>query len=353
MPSIVLEHISKRYGTVTALDDVSLTIEAGTFFSIFGPPGSGKTVLLRVLLGLESPDTGRILIDGRDVTRSVPRDRNLAMVFQNLALFPQLTARENIAFPLLRRKLDKGAVVERVDRVAAVLNITAILDKKPAALSGGERQRVAIARSLVRDARAYLMDEPIAALDARLRDAARVELKRLQGELGRTFVYVTHDHEEAMSVADRMAILDEGRIVQVGLPDAIYADPEHLSVAELVGAPRINVLRGTAQDGRFVGPCGAFPLPQGLKDVPAAIAIAIRPEAIRLSEAAQGAHTPVGRVTDVEPLGAFSIVTIAAGNGVLRVVTGRGGPTLGATVAAHIAAHDVLAFDPRDGVRLR
>ncbi|MEM7566221.1 MAG: ABC transporter ATP-binding protein [Pseudomonadota bacterium] len=333
MARITLDGVTKRYGGVTALDDVSLDIEDGSFASIFGPPGSGKSVLLRLLLGLEPVDAGRILIDGRDVTALPPQSRDIAMVFQNLALFPHLTARDNIAFPLRRRGTDKPEIARRIEAVSDVIGIDHILHKRPAALSGGERQRVAIARALVRDASAYLMDEPIAALDARLRDTMRVELKRLQTELGHTFIYVTHDNEEAMSVADRLAILDRGRLVQVGMPDAIYAAPDTLAVAELVGSPRINRLAVRREAGRLVGPLGALSIapPKGPDDC----ILAVRPEAVSV--------TPDGaseiRVTDVERLGGFAIVTVRGGGEEVRAIMAGDAPIdIGHQVA--------LAFDP-------
>jgi multiple sugar transport system ATP-binding protein len=212
MAEVILDGVTKRFGDVTALDNVSLTIADGAFTSVFGPPGSGKSVLLRVLLGLDPIDAGRIIINGQDVTNAAPDARGLSMVFQNLALFPHLTARQNIAFPMHRRNAPEAEIDTRLSRLAGLLNIGHILHKRPAALSGGERQRVAIGRALIRDASAYMMDEPIAALDARLRDVMRVELKRLQTEQGQTFIYVTHDCDEAMSVADIMVILDHGRV---------------------------------------------------------------------------------------------------------------------------------------------
>jgi multiple sugar transport system ATP-binding protein len=351
MARIILENVTKRYNGKAALDNVSLEIVDGSFTSVFGPPSSGKTVLMRVLLGLEMVDEGRIFIDGKDVTIAQPSERNLAMVFQNLALFPQMNARDNIAFPLKRRNMAVADIASRIERAASVLSIGHILHKKPAALSGGERQRVAIGRALVRDAGAYLMDEPIAALDARLRDTMRVELKRLQRELGRTFLYVTHDHEEAMSVADNMAILEAGRIAQVDVPDRIYTDPASLYVAELVGAPRINVLRGEAQKGRFVSTFGSLDLASGLNGHSGPIAAAIRPEAIVLKrDGASGIHC---EVRDIEPLGAFAIVTLDAPGALLRaILRDPGGFEPGTKVRVDVAPENILVFSGHDGRRL-
>jgi multiple sugar transport system ATP-binding protein len=352
MARIVLDNVTKRYNGKAALDKVSLEIVDGSFTSVFGPPSSGKTVLMRILLGLEMADEGRILIDGKDVTSAQPSERNLAMVFQNLALFPQMSARDNIAFPLKRRNIASTEISTRIERAADVLGISHILHKKPAALSGGERQRVAIGRALVRDAGAYLMDEPIAALDARLRDAMRVELKRLQRELGRTFLYVTHDHEEAMSVADNMAILEAGRIAQVDIPDRIYTDPASLYVAELVGAPRINVLRGEANQGRIVGDFGSLDLTEGLRAQTGSLAVAIRPEAITLKH--DGSSGLPCEVRDIEPLGAFAIVTLAASGSLLRaIVRDPRGFEPGTSVRAIVKPESILAFSGSSGQRLK
>ncbi|MEM9013319.1 MAG: ABC transporter ATP-binding protein [Pseudomonadota bacterium] len=347
MAEIRLENVSKRYGDIVALDDVTLTIEDGAFTSIFGPPSSGKSVLLRVLLGLEPVDAGRILIDGREVTAAAPDARGLSMVFQNLALFPHLSARENIIFPLRRRAVETAEIDRRLAQVVGVLNIGHILHKPPAALSGGERQRVAIGRALIRDAGAYLMDEPLAALDARLRDAMRVELKRLQSELGRTFVYVTHDCEEAMSVADRMAILEAGRIAQIDQPDAVYVRPASQYVAELVGAPGINLLDGE-RDGQGVRcAMGRIAAAPGT----GAARIALRPEALRLQSAdAPGLR---GTVSDIERLGAFSIVTVAGEGVALRALADGDAPhRLGDAVSLAVDPAGLHLFDPASGARL-
>ena len=197
---------------------VTLDIADGEFFAILGPPGAGKTTTLRAILGLEKPDSGRVLLDDEDVTELWPGDRDIAIVFQNLALYPDKTVFGNLAFPLKQQKLPKAEIAERVQRAAKVLKIEALLDRKPAKLSGGERQRVAIGRAIVRDPRAYLFDEPLSALDALLRLEMRSELKYLQRDLNRTLVYVTHDQVEAMSMADRMAVLRDGAVQQIATP---------------------------------------------------------------------------------------------------------------------------------------
>lgn len=315
MAEIALRNVTKRYGDITAVDNASFTVADNEFFCLFGPPLSGKSTILRLILGLDRPDAGEIIIDGQVVNHVGPAERNIAMVFQNLALFPHMTAEGNIRFPLVERRIAEATIRARVADAASKLHIGHILHKHPAQLSGGERQRVAIARALVRDPAAYLMDDPISALDARLREEARVELKRMQREAGRTLIYVTHDQEEAMSVADRMAILDHGRVVQIGAPTELYDRPASPYVGALLGSPAINLV-----------PPG---LVAGTPDFGAQIGI--RPEDLRVT-AGSGAT-----VTGVEPLGGYTVLTIAAGDQSLRAML-RGQPAFRAGEAVAISA---------------
>lgn len=325
MAEITFENVSKRFGQTVAVDGASFTVRDNEFFCFFGPPLSGKTTLLRLILGLETPDEGRILIDGKDVTRTGPAARNIAMVFQNLALFPHMTARDNVRFPLVERGIAPAQIDARLAEVAAKLHIAHILHKHPGQLSGGERQRVAIARALVRDPAAYLMDDPISALDARLREEARVELKRMQREAGRTLVYVTHDQEEAMSVADRIAILEHGVIRQIGTPGELYDRPASSYVAQLLGAPVMNL----TAPGLFPGRMGAAQ-------------VGIRPEDLRVTP------DPMGNaeVTGVEPLGGYTVLTLRAGGDQLRVLL-RGQPVFapGQRVGLAAAVERLHHFD--------
>ena len=339
MARLELRNTSKHYGKTVAVKDIDLVVEDNEFFCIFGPPSSGKTTILRLLLGLVAPDEGEITIGGVAVSDQGPKERNLAMVFQNLALFPHMTAGQNLAFPLMERKLEKAAVMERVAEVAETLHITPLLDKLPAHLSGGERQRVAIGRALVRDPAAFLMDEPIAALDARLREEMRVELKRLQRELHHTIVYVTHDQEEAMSIADRIAVMEAGEIRQIGTPAEIYNLPNSRYVAELIGSPPMNFIDGTlANGGRFDG--SNVPLSMSLDGAEGVgpAALAVRPEDIGIDPS--GANDGVeAAIYEVEPLGAFTIVDVSAGERILKVqAPGQPHFTLGERVG--------LALDP-------
>ena len=319
MARLELRNVSKSYGGTVAVKDIDLVVEDNEFYCVFGPPSSGKTTILRLLLGLVAPDAGDISIGGAAVADQGPKERNLAMVFQNLALFPHMTAGQNLAFPLVERKLDKAAIERRVSEVAETLHITPLLDKPPAHLSGGERQRVAIGRALVRDPAAFLMDEPIAALDARLREEMRVELKRLQRELKHTLVYVTHDQEEAMSIADRIAILEAGEIRQIGTPAEIYNTPNSRYVAELIGAPPMNFVDGSLDDGgRFEGRDAPFSI--GLDGVEAAgpATLAVRPEDLEIDPSGVDGGIEA-TIYEVEPLGAFTIVDVSVGEQIVKV----------------------------------
>lgn len=293
MASISFRNVTKRFGDVVAVDDVSLDIRDNAFFCLFGPPLSGKSTILKLILGLEQPDAGEILIDGRPVTHVPPAKRNVAMVFQNLALFPHMSALQNVRFPLAERRIDPKVIEARVAEVAEKLHIGHILHKPPAQLSGGERQRVAIARALVRDPVAYLMDDPISALDARLREETRVELRRIQRQMGKTLVYVTHDQEEAMSVADGMAVFEQGRIRQTGTPEELYRHPNSTYVAGMLGAPAMNVVPMALASQMQVAAAPAR-----------ADSLGVRPENLRVTPG------DTAEITEVEPLGGFTTLEL-------------------------------------------
>ena len=242
--SITLQHLNKEFGSNRVLDDLSLTIDDGEFVVLLGPSGCGKTTTLRLIAGLEQTTSGDILIDGERVNDLPPQRRDLAMVFQSYALYPHMTVAENIAYPLRVRKLDRAQISEQVQRTAAMLEITALLDRRPRELSGGERQRVALARAIVRHPRAFLMDEPLSNLDAKLRLQMRAELKHLQQQLGTTTVYVTHDQAEAMTLGHRVAVMNQGKLQQFDTPLTIYNEPANRFVASFVGSPTMNFLDG-------------------------------------------------------------------------------------------------------------
>ncbi|MEM4096959.1 MAG: ABC transporter ATP-binding protein [Metallosphaera sp.] len=242
--TIELINLKKAYGSKRVLDGISEKIENGEFFIILGPSGEGKTTLLKILAGIEKPDEGKIFVDGVDITNKPPEKRNVAMVFQNYALYPNMTVRDNIAFPLKMRGMSKKEIEERVNRVAELLGISDILDKKVTKISGGQQQRVALARAIVRNPSYYLLDEPLSNLDARMRTIARGELKRIQKELKGTFIYVTHDQKEALSLADRVAVLHAGKFEQVGKPKELYEYPKTKWVAEFIGDFPMNFISG-------------------------------------------------------------------------------------------------------------
>ncbi len=271
MPAVAdvrLEHVSKVYaGDVAAVQDLSLRVDEGEFMVIVGPSGCGKTTTLRLIAGLESPTSGEIYIGGQPVNDVAPKDRDVAMVFQDYALYPHLTVRRNLAFGLKLRGIKRPQIEQRVGRTAELLGITGLLDRKPAALSGGERQRVAVGRAIVRDPRCYLFDEPLSNLDAKLRTQMRVELKMLHAQLKTTTVHVTHDQGEAMALGQRVAVMAAGRIQQVGTPKEIYESPANAFVAGFVGDPAMNFVEGRVerQDKSLVFTHGddlRWPLPE-------------------------------------------------------------------------------------------
>jgi multiple sugar transport system ATP-binding protein len=244
MAEISLVDVSKRFGAVEAVQNLSLSVADGEFIVLLGPTGAGKTTTLRLIAGLERPDHGSVVIRGRDVTREVPAERDVAFVFQQYSLYPHLTVYDNLAFPLRSpaRRMDEGFIRRRVQQVAELLHIEQKLANRATALSGGEMQRVAIGRALVREPAVYLMDEPLSSLDAKLRAELRLELKRIQRELGTTILYVTHDQIEAMTMADRVGIASEGVLIQLGTPREIYERPKSAYVASRLGTPSINLI---------------------------------------------------------------------------------------------------------------
>ena len=253
MGQIVLENVTKVFGgDVVAVDDVNLTIGDGEFMVLVGPSGCGKTTLLRSIGGLENVSGGRIRIGDRDVTRLAPGSRDIAMVFQNYALYPHMTVRQNLGYGLKVRRTPKREAAERVDRVAKMLGLSELLDRRPKALSGGQMQRVAMGRAIVREPAAYLMDEPLSNLDAKLRVSMRTSLQQLHARLGTTTVYVTHDQIEAMTLGQRVAVMRDGRVQQVDIPQRLYEEPANLFVAAFIGSPAMNLAHATLEDDALV-----------------------------------------------------------------------------------------------------
>ncbi len=244
MAQVELRGLTKKYGTQTAVEDISLTIKKGEFLVLLGPSGCGKTTLLRMIAGLEMPSSGEIFISDRQVNDMPPRLRDIAMVFQSYALYPHMTVFQNISFPLQALKMGKEEIRDRVEKTAQMFEIERHLKRKPRELSGGERQRVALARAMVRTPSLFLLDEPLSNLDAKLRTAARKELKQLQSHTGITTIYVTHDQVEAMGLGDRVVVMNQGGVRQVGTPGQVYYEPEDTFVATFLGAPAMNIVEG-------------------------------------------------------------------------------------------------------------
>ena len=306
------EQVCKRFGNTDALIDLDLQAPDGCFLAMLGPSGCGKTTALRLLAGLEDPTSGRIFIGAREVTHLQPRDRDIAMVFQSYALYPHKTVAENIDYPLrIRgRGLSGDARRQRIEQVAKMLNIEAYLERYPRQLSGGQRQRVALARAIVRQPQAFLMDEPLSNLDAQLRFQMRAEIKRLQKELGVTTVYVTHDQVEAMTMADLIAVMSNGRLQQLASPAEIYARPANLFVASFCGSPPMNLVKGVVSAGRFQRAEGSFPVEDG---EPGERIFGFRPEHAQITmRGAQDSFS--GDVYVVEPLGSETLVSVKVGD---------------------------------------
>ena len=315
--------VTKRFSGVTAVDRLSLEICEGEFFALLGPSGCGKTTLLRMLAGFEAPDEGRLLLDGEDISGVPPYRRPVNMMFQNYALFPHLTVAHNIAFGLKQESLSKTDVAQRVSEALALTRLDGLQHRKPHQLSGGQRQRVALARCLVKRPRVLLLDEPLAALDRRLREDTRFELVDLQSRLGLTFVIVTHDQEEAMSVADRIGVMNQGQLEQVATPPEIYEQPNSRWVAQFVGD--MNLLEGkvTSADGGVVlvdSAAGRWRVKQTVETRPGeTVFVGIRPEKLRISHEPPSAEENriAGQVGEIGYLGDMSVYQVRADNGLL------------------------------------
>ena len=305
MAAITLEAVGKTYaGGVTAVHSIDLAIKDGEFLVLVGPSGCGKSTLLRMVAGLETVTDGTIAIGERVVNEVEPAERDIAMVFQNYALYPHMTVRQNLAYGLKNRKMAKDEIARRVDEAAKILEIGQFLDRKPRALSGGQRQRVAMGRAIVREPSCFLFDEPLSNLDAKLRVQMRGEIKQLQARLGTTSIYVTHDQVEAMTLAHRLVVLNGGRIEQVGTPLEVYRKPASVFVAAFIGSPAMNLLTATAENG--IAHVGGGRVPLAAK-VTGAVTLGLRPEDVRPAEAGtDGAF--VLKIAYVEELGAQKLV---------------------------------------------
>ncbi|MCR8898906.1 ABC transporter ATP-binding protein [Gordonia sp. GONU] len=356
MSRIELSGLTKDYGSTRALNSIDLDVADGEFIVFLGPSGCGKSTLLRMIAGLAEPTAGEIRIDGHDVTDLPPRDRRLAMVFQSYALYPHLTVAKNVAFPLRARSVRRSEITGRVERVASSLALTELLARRPAALSGGQRQRVALARAMVQEPGAYLMDEPLSNLDARLRAATRTELVDLHDRIGATFLYVTHDQIEAMSMATRIVLLDSGHVEQVGAPDELYDRPASTFVAAFLGAPPMCLFDAVvaSENDRMVVRAPGIHLPIDLPTpvggyAPHEVTAGIRPERMVLDPRGQIA----AEVLTVENVGSDEVLHLRAHTTTLQARVRRPTARAGDHIRLSVAAGDIHLFDRSSGRRLQ
>ena len=348
MGAIQLERVEKWFGEVQVIKGIDLAIGDGEFVVFVGPSGCGKSTLLRMISGLEEISRGKIMLDGNDVTDKVPSERGLSMVFQSYALYPHMTVRDNMGFALKTARAPKQEIRKRVDEAATVLRLDEYLDRRPKALSGGQRQRVAIGRAIVREPKGFLFDEPLSNLDAALRVEMRFEIAKLHERLGTTMVYVTHDQIEAMTLADKIVVLNAGHIMQVGAPRELYERPDNLFVAQFIGSPKMNVMPCRTQDDAFSIPGhGSGPFTPASKGRPA-VKLGIRPEHIVLSDTADAHCTGTDEVA--EDLGADTYLYVSCpeiGNLIVRT---RGGAEThkGETVGLTFDDASIHFFDESD-----
>ncbi len=351
MANVELQHITKCFKAVTALNGVSFDIKEGEFFVLLGPTGAGKTTTLRVIAGLERPDQGQVLFNGQPVDHLTPSERDVAFVFEQYSLYPSMSVYDNLAFPLRSplRRASEPEIRQRVQETAKKLHIDHLLERTTAHLSGGEMQRVSLGRALVRDPQIFLMDEPLSNLDAKLREALRIELKHLQKTEGSTTLFVTHDQIEALTMSDRIAVLNKGRIVQIGTPEDIYDRPATTFVARLVGTPRINLLEARREDDTLHVASSTIHLPVPTGDrLPDLFLLGVRPEDVQIHS---GGDFP-GEIALIEPLGVETILHIKSGEqDLLSVVPGMTSLRVGDQVRFSIL-RERLHYFRLDGTRI-
>ena len=344
MATVTLRNLVKTYGKTEVLHSINLDVADGEFIVVVGPSGCGKSTTLRMLAGLEEVSSGEILIGDEVVNNLEPKERNIAMVFQNYAIYPHMSVRKNIGFGLRTSKLSKSDRAARLEEVAAILDMTDYLDRKPSQLSGGQRQRVAIGRAMVRDPSVFLFDEPLSNLDAQLRTQMRLEIKKLHLKVGTTIIFVTHDQIEAMTLADRIVIMKDGYIQQVGTPTEVYQNPTNTFVAQFIGAPSMNMLSGRVENQRIELDAGfSIPAPAG-KDGQAVL-VGIRPnELIPVENGAD--YLMQGVISVCEPLGSETLIYVdVGGTEVIATASGRAPPVLGDVVNLTIPPEEIHIFD--------
>ena len=361
---VELVRVTKRFGSVEAVKDITLTFPDGMFTALLGPSGSGKSTLLYLIAGIYKPTSGKILFDGRDVTRLRPNERNVGLVFQNYALYPHMKVFDNIAFPLRLRRVPEAEIRRSVREVASLLAIDHLLDRYPAQLSGGQQQRVALARALVKKPAVLLLDEPLSNLDALLRIKIRSELKRLQKDLGITAIYVTHDQSEALAMADKIVVINEGVVQQEGSPEEVYRRPRNVFVATFIGNPPANVFPARldlAEEPCIILPGGKYcpggVLAERLRGLgKKTVLVGFRPEdaAIVRDGARIGDVLMLGEVYTVEPLGRENIVTVRIDGELVKIVTPPSvQPLPGSRVRIAVPRDKLLVFDPDTKLNLK
>jgi multiple sugar transport system ATP-binding protein len=358
MPELVLNGVRKKYGNVHALDNVNLTIQDGDFCIIVGPSGSGKTSLLHTIAGFVKPDEGEVFVDGMPFNRLLPRERNIGMVFQDIALFSHMSVRKNLSFGLEIKRRSKREIETRVGKIADMLKIRKLLDKKPRLLSGGEAQRVAIGRALITDPSFFLFDEPMGNLDANLRMEMLTEIKRLHLELGKTFIYVTHDQEQTLAAATKVVVMKEGKVMQQGHPSEIYFNPANRFVAEFFGISAMNLIDGRlAREPRgpvFRGAGLALVLPSYARYADTAVTLGVRPEAVSIGqEGSQQAG--VGTVNIVELLGDENHIslTLEQEKRITAIASTKVRPRIDDRMGIGLREESIFLFDAEQGGRLR
>ena len=355
MAEIVIRNLRKEFGDFVAVKESSFTVGDGEFFMLLGPSGCGKTTTLRMIAGLELPTAGQILIDGEDVSQKPASQRDIAFVFQMFALYPHLNVRRNISYPLVSQGLPRAQIQAKVAEVARILGIESILDKPVGGLSGGDRQRVALGRAIVRSPKAFMMDEPLGALDAEFREHMSEELRALHDRMGATTVYVTHDQLEAMQMGDKIVVMNHGVVEQFGTPKEIYDHPASMFVADFIGSPPMNFLRFEggfrAGDRSVTLGATAFATPELLQEAAGRkLALGVRPEHVVISD--EGAYR--GRIDAVEYLGTTQIVTLSSANGTIKARTPSDrAARVGETVGLGFTASTLALFDADTGRAFR
>ncbi|MBI5276673.1 MAG: sn-glycerol-3-phosphate ABC transporter ATP-binding protein UgpC [Burkholderiales bacterium] len=349
MASVSFKTIHKSFGRTQVIQGISFDIADGEFVVLVGPSGCGKSTLLRMLAGLEEITGGEIAIDGRVINELDSKDRDIAMVFQSYALYPHMTVRENMGFSLKLRKADAALTAKRVDDAARILNLDALLHRYPRELSGGQRQRVAMGRAIVRDPKVFLFDEPLSNLDAKLRVAMRAEIKALHQRLKTTTVYVTHDQIEAMTMADRIVVMHDGIVEQIGTPLELFDRPGNLFVAQFIGSPAMNVFPGTVRNGAVEALGARWPLPPGVAVADgASVQYGVRPSDLQL-----GGQAAAAKVVVVEPTGAETELLVdVGGQQLVMVMHGRTDAQPDETIHLGVEPAKVHLFDSTSGLRI-